>query len=296
MKRMFKINPASLIAVIIIAGITYSCKKDDNNNNNGKTDPGTIAAANLIAYFPFDNEPAGGAAVANSNNQIKFVRKVGTGSFVTGRRGQAYQGTNAQSYLEYDVVSGSAFSTLDEFSIACWIKTPATTSGAAKIFGLNGGDPFMGNLDLIQESQPTGDSVDMKLYLYDSASPEWKGQDIRKNSKEFVNDKWFHLVALYRKSSSTMEFYANGKKVFSQIRYAGPVPVSGTQPLLEGIKLGSDMSKIYFGAWVQQIAGTPDTWMTYYKGLVDEFRIYNKALSDDELMSLYEAEVSQISQ
>jgi hypothetical protein len=54
------------------------------------------------------------------------------------------------------------------------------------------------------------------------------------------------------------------------------------------------MTKIHFGAWPQQIAGTPESWMTYYRGLVDEFRIYKKALTADEVMDLYEAEVTQI--
>ena len=56
------------------------------------------------------------------------------------------------------------------------------------------------------------------------------------------------------------------------------------------------MSKIYFGVWPQQIAGTPEGYMAYFKGLVDEFRIYNKALTDNEVMDLYEAEVGQINE
>jgi hypothetical protein len=294
MKKMRKINWAILIAVSLTAGLMYSCEDDDDDNgDNGRVDPGTVASSNLIAYFPFDSEPAGGAAVTNSNNQITFVRKVGAASFVEGRRGNAFQGA-PDSYLEYNLASGSAFTTLDEFSISCWLKTPVTTTGASKIFGINGGDPTMGNLALIQESQPMGDSVDLKLYLFDSASPEWKGQDIRADNEAFLNDKWFHLTALYRKATSTMEFWANGRRVFSQIRYAGPVPATGTQPLLEGITLMNDGNKIFFGAWPQQIAATPESWMTYFRGLVDEFRIYNKALSEDEIMDLYEAEVTQI--
>jgi hypothetical protein len=34
--------------------------------------------------------------------------------------------------------------------------------------------------------------------------------------------------------------------------------------------------------------------MTYYKGIVDEFRVYNKALSTTEIQELYDAEVTQI--
>ncbi|HLN21052.1 MAG TPA: LamG domain-containing protein [Bacteroidales bacterium] len=283
-----------LVLVSIITGIGFSsCEDDSDSNNNGKVDPGIIAASNLIAYFPFDKEPELNSAVEHSDNSITFVRKGGTATFANGKKGNAYQGNSTESFLEYNIAPGSALTGIDEFTLACWIKTPFTTSGAAKIFSINGGDSYLGNIALIQESRIIGDSVDLKLYLFDSNSPGWKNHEIRINKKQFVNDKWFHLAAIYRKSSSTMEFFANGKQVFSQVKYSGPITESGNQPLLEDIAPGSDMSKIYFGAWPQQIAGIAEGWMTYYKGLVDEFRIYSKALTLTEVEDLYKAEVSQ---
>lgn len=298
MKKSFKIFGAFLFGALLISSVVIiSCKKDSTvDPYAGKTDPSTIAAANLIAYFPFEAEPAVGAAVEKSNSTITYVKKVGAASFVLGRRGNCYKGSTSEAYLEYNVATGTALKTLDEFSLACWIKTPVTTSGASKIFTINGGDSFMGTLSLMQESQSVGDSVDMKFYLFNSASPAWKGQDIRKNKTQFLNDHWFHIVALYRKSTSTMEFYANGVLVFSQIKYSDAAPAVGDQPLLGALTLGQDMTKIHFGTWTQQIAGTPETWMNYFLGMVDEFRIYNKALSATEVKALYDAEVTMINE
>ncbi len=283
-----------LFGTLVLSGLLMmSCgKDDDDDDDDGKTDPSSIAEASLIAYFPFETE---GEAVQYANNTITFSQKVGDAALVAGRRGNAYQGSTSEAYFEYNIAAGTALKTLDEITLACWIKTPHTTSGAAKIFAVNGGDGFMGTLTLMQESQPEGDSVDMKFYLFDSESPEWKGQDIRKQSAKFLNDMWYHVAAVYNKTTSTMEFYANGTLVHTSIRYAGPDPGDASdQPLLGPITLGQDMTKIHFGAWPQQIAGTPESWMNYYKGLVDEFRIYKKALTADEIMDLYEAEVTQI--
>jgi hypothetical protein len=282
-----------LLGTLVLSGLLMtSCSKDDDDEDDGKIDPNTIATSSLIAYFPFETE---GEAVQYANNTITFNQKVGAATIAAGRRGNAYQGSTTEAYFEYNIATGTALKTLDEFTMACWIKTPNTTSGAAKIFAVNGGDGFMGTLTLMQESQPEGDSVDMKFFLYDSESPDWKGQDIRRQSSKFLNDMWYHVVAVYNKTTSAMEFYANGTLVQTSIRYAGPDPGNGSaQPLLGPIKLGQDMTKIHIGAWPQQVAGTPEGWMSYYRGMVDEFRIYKKALSADEILSLYEAEVTQI--
>lgn len=300
MKNIF-VTKTWFFVLLIFAGLTFSLCQDDKDRIAGKVDPATIADTNLIAYFPFDREPEGGAAVANSNSEVKYVRKLGEASFVPGRRGNAFQGSTAQSCLEFDVVPGSSFTNLDEFTLTCWLKTSVLTDGVAKIFGLNGGDPLMGNIALLQEGRPQADSgqvqadsVDLKLFMFDSSSTEWKAQEISVARQEFTKDEWFHFAALYRKSTSTMELFADGKKVISRVSFTGPVPESGNQTLLGDITPGSDISKIYFGAWPQQLAGTPESWMKYYNGLIDEFRIFNKALSEEELTFLYEAELSQI--
>jgi hypothetical protein len=283
-----------LFGTLLLSGILVtSCNKDDDDggNNDGKIDPSTIAASSLIAYFPFETE---GEDVQFSDDNITFNQKVGAAALAAGRRGNAYKGSASEAYFEYDVDAASSLKTLDEITLACWIKTPRTTAGAAKIFAVNGGDGFMGTLTLMQESQVLGDSVDMKFYLFDSESPDWKGQDIRRQSASFVNDMWFHVIAVYNKTNSTMEFYANGELVHTSIKYAGPVPEVGEQPLLGPIKLGQDMTTILVGAWPQQVAGTPEGWMTYFHGMVDELRIYNKALTVGEIEDLYEAEVTQI--
>ena len=89
-----------------------------------------------------------------------------------------------------------------------------------------------------------------------------------------------------------MALYANGLLVRDGIKYSGPETAPGVQPLLGALTFGTDMTKVIIGAWAQQLAGSPESWMKFYPGLLDELRIYDKALTDAEIKSLYDAEIT----
>ena len=292
-----KKNYLFIAFIALVIGLSFgSCSKDDNNGgtDNGKIDPNTIATANLVAYFPFESATNS----ISKGDGITFSKTGGAASFVTGRRGNAYKGNINGAYLEYNVAANNPFKSMKAFTVAAWIKTPPAivngSTGAAKIFALNGGDPFMGNLVFMLESNSDQDSLDIKGYLYDASSPEWKGQDIRIKNPAFLTDKWVHIAFSYDNATSTMALWASGLLVGTSIRFAGPEPATGSQPLLGDIAFGSDMDKIHIGAWPQQIANTADSWMRYFPGMIDELRIYNKALSANEIKALYDAEVTQV--
>ena len=281
----------------MVCGISLnSCKKDNptDDPNAGKVDPSTIATANLVAYFPFESETGS----ITKGDGITFSKTGQGATFATGRRGNAYKGNASGSYLVYNVAANNPFKTMKAFTLAAWIKTPPAivdgNNGAAMIFQLNGGDPFMGNLDFVLEGNSNQDSLDIKGYLYNSTT-NWKGQDIRLQKPAFLVDKWVHIAFSYDNATSTMALWANGALVGTSVRYAdGADPVTGNQPLLGDLTLNPDMSEIHIGAWAQQIADAGESWMRYFPGMLDELRIYNKALSAEEMKSLYDAEVTQL--
>lgn len=277
----------AVVALLFTGMLFTSCEKDEPDPYEGKTNPSTIAAANLVAYFPFESETAS----IDKGAGITFNKKGGAASFAVGRRGNAYKGATTKAYLEYDVASTNLFKSMTEFTMGAWIKTPSA-NGAADIFRLNGGDSFMGNLVLMLEGGSNADSLDIKGYLFNSAT-EWKGQDIRKAHKSFLSDKWVHIAYSYNKSTSTMTLYANGLPVATSVRFASG-EVNGVQPPLGPLTFGTDMTKILIGAWAQQIDGPGDDWMKFYPGLLDELRIYDKALTNIEMKALYDAEITVI--
>jgi len=288
---MKKINQFSVftVAALFLGLFLNSCDKDETDPYAGKTDPSTIATANLVAYFPLDSE----SASISIGSGITYSKKSGAASFVLGRRGNAYKGSTSQAFLEYNLATSNVFKSMSEYTYAVWIKCPAPVGGAASVFVVNGGDPGMGNLNFIVESQSNADSLALKPYLYNSTTA-WQGQAFWQFNKAFLSDKWVHIVSSYNKTTSTMAIYANGKLVNTNVRYADGV-VNGVQPLLGALTFGTDMTKFDIGAWAKLAAGVAaDSWMLYYPGAIDELRIYNKALTDAEVKALYDAEVTMI--
>jgi hypothetical protein len=288
---MKKLNFISVLAVVaLIVGVSFSsCKTEEPDPYAGKTNPSTIAASNLVAYFPLESA----TAAVETGTGITYGKSSGAATFAVGRRGNAYKGSTAAGYVEFNLAATNAFTSMSEYTYAAWIKSPKPTNGAAAAFSLNGGDANMGNLDFIIESGSNADSLALKSYLFNSAT-NWKGQDFYLHNKAFLSDKWVHIVSSYNKATSTMTYYANGVLVKTQIKFADG-EVAGVQPKLGALTFGTGMTKLDIGAWWKLAAGTAtDAWMVYYPGMIDEIRFYNKALTDAEVKALYDAEITVI--
>jgi hypothetical protein len=290
MKKYLSILFAAATAVALIA----SCEK--NGDNGGTTidadDPATVKTENLVAYFPLESETNAVEAVG-----IKYSKKAGAAGFVKGMRGNAYSNTAADctniSYLEFDVASDNPFKTMSSFTISCWMKMPIPNSGSPAMLSLNGGDPGMGNILVMFEGWGcNSDSLFVKPYLYNSVSREWKGHDLGKSASAYKTDKWFHLVYSYNENDSKMYVYADGTLVVDNGRWKDPQDAEGNQDPLGKIVLGEGISNFYVGAWFNNLNGDhADVWRTSYSGLVDEIRIWNIALTPEEIEDLYTKEV-----
>ena len=72
------------------------------------------------------------------------------------------------------------------------------------------------------------------------------------------------------------------------------LPADKTDLENNGVPFGAlefvDASGFIIGGFQQHLSGTPDGWMNTYSGLLDEFRIYNKALSDLEISAIFKLE------
>jgi len=291
MKKSIKFSEVLLGTILILAMSLSSCKKDDDNGDDGKIDPGTIATSNLVAYFPFDG---------NGTEKIASITpEVTTGvTYAAGRRGQAYQGAD-NARLLYTLPANSKMKDLKSFSVAMWIKSPLVTGDPEQtVFEIGKSDDlFWGNLKLgLLRTSGTSDSLKLKIFFLKDGAV-WSGQHIDYSSKVFAINRWMHLVYTYDATTSKFMIYKDGVKVNTnegvENRWAAGDDIS-PRPKLGELKF-KNADKINIGAWRPKSEGSAnDAWMGWFKGNIDELRVYDKGLSATEVKDLYDAEVTQL--
>lgn len=303
MKKMFSYGFTATIVALMMGLNLTSCGDDkkDTDPNAGKTDPSTIATANLVAYFPFesDGKDQVGNLTPSKQNGVTYV---------AGRRGNCYQGA-AGVFLGYNLPASSKLKTLKAFTVSFWYNAsqlynkdaletgnPATADPEAAILqiGTDSGDKAWGNLLIGQlRCDAPVDSLKMKTFMYSSIAPDWKGQHVSYSNPAFQKERWVHIIQQYNNVTSELQYFVNGIKLTQPAgvtkRWAG----SGeTTPY--GDLAFVDASQLCIGGWVDlnMNANTANTWMGYVKGKIDEMRIYDRALTDAEAKALYDAEIT----
>ena len=310
MKDRFRLPGVFILGMMLLGSLTLtSCKDDDDDDNkNGVVDPNSIATVNLIHHWGFENTPA---------DRITGKGTVTGGvTYPAGRIGMGYKGAE-NAYISWTVASTDKIARLKGFSLALWMKAPKVGGGPPMIFQVTGTE-FLGSLSLFQENAPennTVDSLELKGFFTKKGArdkdnnPGWVGHDWRKSVPEFVADTWFHIVTNYDPATSKAHVYVNGHHLFTTtgaysdtVRYQGDPGGIGNpngQPLLGDLNMSLTDTTNHgiIGAWANRRLGTAtDDWMKEFTGLIDELRIYDKALTAAEVKSLYEAEVVKITE
>ena len=298
------------------SGFFMSCKDDDKDPvDDGKIDPSTIAADNLIAYWDFEDSPKD--AISQRGVATSAVK------YQNGRRGKAYQGGEG-AYISFDLPNADKLATLKTYSIAAWIKAPKVTDKGLGMFFQLTGTEFLGSLSFFQENlwveggNDANDFLGLKTFFSKKPQNEgdWVGHDWKIDNEKFLADKWFHIVHNYDNATSKASVYVNGallmvaKGPFDlETRYrSNPDPTKDDNdniinenpnnvPKLGDLNLSIKESgnKGIIGFWANRaFDGAEDDWMGYFYGMLDELRIYDKALSETEVKALYDAEITQI--
>ncbi|WP_407425402.1 LamG domain-containing protein [Arcticibacter sp.] len=247
-----------------------------------------IAPSDLVAYWSFD----GDAKEAMGN--VTGERINGSGTFAPGRKGQAYMGA-PNAFISYD--SPGSIAALTSFTVAFWINTPKHGGGAQGIYALTRADgSFWGNFQVIIEGNTsTSNKMQMKLHFEKNSTPPVINTEHWIDPPEAARPDnmygaWRHVTYTYDEQTSKAAMYANGQAVDLG---ASADRKSGAGDAGLGALAFKDAARFVIGGF-QNHLGAPygglEPWMLNYTGMLDEMRIYKKALSSQEVSALYQLE------
>jgi len=232
---------------------------------NGFTKTSEIASANLVGYWSFD-----GSYV----DSVSGTAATGVGtSLVPGFKGKAYQGA-ANSYVISNIPT--AVASLQSFTISYWINTPINSNGIVGTVNVSRADDFWGYLDMFYENGATATSVTFKSHVV--ASPGKDTWVVHNISNPW--NTWMNYTLTYDHTTGKFTVYVNGSSI-----------ATSTAATL-GAMAWPATSKLIFGTVQFQTspslgtAGSSQPWANYLTGMMDEIRIYNKALSSTEIQSI----------
>ncbi|MFH6602495.1 LamG domain-containing protein [Maribacter algicola] len=137
-------------------------------------------------------------------------------------------------------------------------------------------EPFNGNLVVVMRQ---GTVCNIRITKLDNSNSavcfdNYIDSGWKNNCHDFDDDEWFHVVGVYQKDNHS-KIYINGTLVAQQANANGSTDVSPDFTL-----------DSYLGAIIREdTTNDPDT---FWKGAIDDFIIYEKALNPTEVLDLYQ--------
>ena len=218
----------------------------------------------LVAYWSFD-EGSGTVAkdASGNNNTAKFI---GSPKWVEGKSGKAIELDGKGSYLEV-APSKSLDSIKKQLTISAWVKTDFSKRGAIveNWFYDKSVSPQIGKRAYICTAETGG----QKGLFQFTVSPGKKGEGggSVKSKTPAQPGKWVHVT--FVSDGKNVKVYLNGKL---DAIAAGPSSIFQSK------------HAIHIGAWQCKEASGPPVGC-FFKGVIDEVKIYNRALSDKEILA-----------
>jgi Concanavalin A-like lectin/glucanases superfamily/Bacterial Ig domain/Chitobiase/beta-hexosaminidase C-terminal domain/Bacterial Ig-like domain (group 2) len=214
--------------------------------------------AGLVGYWSFDPAYVNGSTIYDQSGYSGDATALST-NFVTGQIGQAAQFNGSSSYVQIaSSLSTDRYDLMGDLSLSLWVETKSSGAPQALISRYSSGGSGSGYL---LRTNASG-TVELLLGIENLAG----GNNTLVTDVTKINDGNWHHVALVIRLGTSVSFYIDGALSSSQAidTAAAPAP-----------------SLFQFGLnpW------TP--YGTYFNGTMDEVRIYNRALSANDVASLY---------
>tara|TARA_A100001015_G_scaffold115729_1_gene128501 strand:- start:640 stop:6105 length:5466 start_codon:yes stop_codon:yes gene_type:complete len=243
-----------------------------SSNNTRNYQKLTPKYDNLLAYYKFDEENGSNFAYDSTKNNLvgRLENFDIENSWKNGliNNGLEFDGINdyinvGQENLLYNLPRGSGSG--NDYTISCWVKM------ANNIFSGS-------NLDIISNNE-NGNLNTVGTYIfgirdYGSNGTAFVSSSLTSSTGYFksdgntdISDNNWHLVnSVYHNSNTTIQNYVDG--------------VLDSNVTLTGTINGAPTSNVFIGS--------RDSSTGFFKGMLDELRVFNTALSYSEIQNLYD--------
>lgn len=245
--------------------------------NDGSIEP--IPTEGLVAYYPFNgnaNDESG-----NGNDGV-----VNGATLTSDRKGfdkSAYK-FRGFGFGDKIVVNNSQSLTFgDEISISLWAQQNTQTGmdGWGRLtangsMALIAKDWDRGGFDWLQHNNASSKSQTFRFGVNNKTDGS-NIADYLSNSENNIqfSEEWKHFVMVYYANTGLTKFFINGEMIKSSI-------VEG-QP---GVKIDrANFKNLLIGSYLGGL-GLPQGWYPF-NGRLDDIRIYNRALNENEIIALY---------
>ena len=251
-KRAF--NPSVLTVITAIGLLLGSACSKKLRRDEASADKLKMG---LAAYFPFDNE----SNDAPGNNEAGAIYNVSPVTDRFGRQNKALYFDGAKSYMTVPDNKTLRISQTD-FTLSAWVKPESYNSSYGSIIlskrytGLNKG--WMMSIGGFQQKNTGGVNF----------GPGGGGLNAFGN-KVVPLDKWSLITCVYELASQTLKTYVDG----DLDQTSGEI-LSPNQDIDALIYIGKDNPDVSSNVY-------------YFKGAMDDVRIYTRALSAGEVKELF---------
>lgn len=206
----------------------------------------------LVGYWPF--EEGSGVSISDLSGYGNHGTITGA-SWTTGQIGNALDFDGIDDDVTIDDPPGGEldFGT-DSFSISLWVY-PESNVGSADT------PLYKGSIN----TSTTGWGVFLGSDIWTFGFTDGTNNRTSQFSDSPLNNQWSHLAVVCNRTINTNTLYLNGAQV-DEDDISGIGSVSNSLPLT---------------------FGTTNTGSFDYDGIIDEVRIYNRALNDQEILNIY---------
>lgn len=280
-----KINKSILkkaFGIAFISLVFIGCQEMDRPGLGDYPVDATAVGGPLKFYTAFDGTSADPLMNAVDSVRAKFPIDNPFTS-IDGVNGKAVQGVS-NKFIAYSKPNDWA-KTAKSFTVSFWEKhngqtKNGTNPGAEEIFSIpsSNGHWSSATMFLLFDAAPTTTAAAVKFVIADTKGDTfltWEGS----NSVEgLLDNAWHHLAFVYDATTSGLTLYVDGE-IVSTKTWNGHGAVDIEDSKITGFRIGN-------GPQSQNDSG--DNWLfSYWRGGLDQFRMYSIALTASEVSTLY---------